>query len=62
MSNSSVDYGADHSRCAGAVFEFNMTPSGTVENHDHTISSVGDNTPHENMPPYLVKFCWERTA
>lgn len=29
---------------------------GTLEN-----SSVGSGTAHDNMPPYLVRYCWERT-
>lgn len=24
-------------------------------------SSIGGGTPHDNMPPYVVKYCWERT-
>lgn len=27
-----------------------------------TNSSVGGGTAHDNMPPYVVKYCWERTA
>jgi hypothetical protein len=38
------------------------TYSNNNQNHSHTISSVGNNIPHENMPPYIVKYCWERTA
>lgn len=30
--------------------------------HTHTITSNGGDQPHENMPPYVVKYCWERTA
>lgn len=34
--------------------------------HSHTISGGGNGTAngnaHENMPPYIVKYCWERTA
>lgn len=26
------------------------------------LQSVGDNTPHNNMPPYVAKKYWERTA
>jgi microcystin-dependent protein len=25
-------------------------------------NSTGDNTAHENMPPYVVKYCWERIS
>lgn len=27
-----------------------------------TTGSKGDGDAHENMPPYIVKYCWERTA
>lgn len=30
--------------------------------HTHTVSASGGNTAHENMPPYLVVYMWERTA
>lgn len=34
--------------------------------HSHTVNGGGNWTAsgnaHENMPPYIVKFCWERTA
>ena len=34
--------------------------------HSHTISGGGNGTAsgnaHENMPPYLVKYCWERVS
>jgi len=30
--------------------------------HGHGISSQGGDQPHNNMPPYICKFCWERTA
>lgn len=36
-------------------------------NHAHSIpahdtNNTGSNQAHNNMPPYIVKFCWERTA
>ena len=34
----------------------------TIDTKTADTGSVGDGTAHENMPPYLVKFCWERTA
>ena len=34
--------------------------------HSHTVNGGGNGTAsgnaHENMPPYIVKYCWERTA
>lgn len=36
--------------------------------HTHSFTAKGSNSPtgggqaHENMPPYVVKYCWERTA
>lgn len=57
--------------------EFSGTTGGMKANvsHSHSWSggvtidtiiadtgSVGSGTAHENMPPYIVKYCWERTA
>lgn len=45
-----------------------VTASGTVSSHSHTYTAAGTNSntgggaAHENMPPYIVKYCWERTA
>lgn len=30
--------------------------------HAHRISAEGGNQAHENMPPYVVKYCWERVS
>lgn len=43
-----------------------FTPSGTVSNHSHTLpantGSKGNGTAFSIMPPYVVKYCWQRTA
>lgn len=51
-----------------------VTAAGTVQNHSHTmahthsvtasgtIGNTGGGQAHDNMPPYVVKYCWERTA
>ena len=31
-------------------------------NHAHIIGAEGGNQAHENMPPYVVKYCWERVS
>jgi hypothetical protein len=38
-----------------------ITNAGT---HSHTVSigNTGDGTAHNNMPPYVTYYCWERTA
>ena len=40
---------------------------GQEGSHTHSISehytyNTGNDVAHNNMPPYIVKFCWERTA
>lgn len=40
-----------------------LPASGTSTNYaDFYTSDVGDGDAHNNMPPYVVKYCWERTA
>ena len=36
--------------------------SHTVNSHSHSISAQGSSGAHNNMPPYIVKYCWERIA
>ena len=38
------------------------TYSNNNQNHSHTIPSCGSDEPFSIMPPYIVKYCWERTA
>jgi microcystin-dependent protein len=37
-------------------------PTGTFSGNEGTTSTVGGGQAHNNMPPYIVKYCWERTA
>lgn len=36
--------------------------SAYLHKHDFTTDPIGQNEAHNNMPPYIVKYCWERTA
>ena len=36
-----------------------FTPSGNIDNAG---GLNGTTQPHNNMPPYIVKYCWERIA
>lgn len=43
-----------------------VTAKGSVQNHSHTLpantGTNGSGTAVDIMPPYVVKYCWERTA
>lgn len=39
-----------------------MAHTHSLKSHTHTISAQGGGTPHNNMPPYVVKYCWERVG
>lgn len=36
--------------------------SGGAHSHTVTLNNTGGGASHENMPPYVVYYCWERTA
>jgi len=40
----------------------NHTHTTTIPKEKETTTSSGSNAAHENMPPYIVKFCWERIS
>ena len=45
-----ADYGHTHT----------MAHTHTLSAHTHTISAQGGGGQHNNMPPYVVYYCWER--
>lgn len=56
---------------SGGKYKFTgsaVTSGAESQNHTHTVTASGTNDKtgggqaHENMPPYVVKYCWERTA
>lgn len=53
----------------GESWSYSLTRNSTSQKTDvitinatHTHSSVGNNTAHNNMPPYLAVYMWKRTA
>lgn len=59
---------------AGTTTSQSATTTGAGSSHSHTMAhthkvtasgtngNTGGSEAHENMPPYIVKYCWERTA
>ena len=37
-----------------------MAHTHNLSSHTHTLTSQGGGGSHNNMPPYVVKYCWER--
>lgn len=65
-----IDFAHTHSGTTGKVSDkYDSANTGGMSansSHSHTVNGGGNGTAngnaHENMPPYVVKFCWERTA
>jgi len=65
-----LDMSHTHSGTTGSVWEkYGAANTGGMsanESHSHTVNGGGNGTTsgdaHENMPPYIVKFCWERVS
>lgn len=53
---SDEDYAYAKSNTSGS------TGSGGAHSHTVTINATGGGQAHNNMPPYVVYYCWERTA
>ncbi len=72
VGSTGIGYINDTQTSAGANTRHahNYTPSGTIEvstnpefvGNGSTTNYEGGGQAHNNMPPYIVKFCWERTA
>lgn len=56
----------DHTHNFDHAHDFTTGGMSANWSHSHTVNGGGNGTAsgnaHENMPPYIVKFCWERTA
>ena len=65
-----IDANHTHSGTTESVWEkYGSANTGGMSansSHSHTVNGGGNGTSngdaHENMPPYIVKFCWERIA
>lgn len=50
VNSGNADYGHTHT----------MAHTHTLSAHTHTITAQGGGGQHNNMPPYVVYYCWER--
>ena len=64
FSGSAVTSGSGSSHKHSMAHTHSVTASGSIGNTtaSGTIGNTGGGQAHENMPPYIVKYCWERTA
>ena len=58
-----------HKVTASGTISVTTNPTFTGTEHNHTFTgtevtsvATGGGEAHDNMPPYIVKYCWERTA
>lgn len=62
----SPDWWGDMTNSVGDHYHtFSGTTGGAsayTHKHSFTTNPLGQNEAHNNMPPYIVKYCWERTA
>jgi len=56
----SIDIFADKNNTA-PEYKVETTTNG-AHSHTVTVNNTGGNTAHNNMPPYVTYYCWERTA
>lgn len=71
FTGSAVNTGNTDANTGGTAPTFTgseVTSGGTSQTHTHSVTAAGTNSntgggnAHNNMPPYLAKYCWERTA